>query len=172
MIFDHAGSQKAHVSLALLVAIAGFLLCASAWAQETTGSISGTVKDPSGAVVPNAQVTLRDIEKNTDVRTAKTGDTGDFSFPQLPVAHYSLTVEASGFRRLEQTGIVLNVNDKLTFFPTLEVGAASSGKSGSRSPPGEYAGCRGLRRGDRHAGARAHHEQPGLGTTLNSGAGD
>ncbi|MDR3675889.1 MAG: carboxypeptidase-like regulatory domain-containing protein [Acidobacteriota bacterium] len=125
MIFDHAGSQKAHVSLALLVAIAGFLLCASAWAQETTGSISGTVKDPSGAVVPNAQVTLRDIEKNADVRTAKTGDTGDFSFPQLPVAHYSLTVEASGFRKLVQTGIVLNVNDKLTFFPTLEVGATS-----------------------------------------------
>ena len=125
MIFDHAGSQKAHVSLALLVAIAGFLLCASAWAQETTGSISGTVKDPSGAVVPNAQVTLRDIEKNADVRAAKTGDTGDFSFPQLPVAHYSLTVEASGFRKLVQGGIVLNVNDKLTFFPTLEVGAAS-----------------------------------------------
>jgi hypothetical protein len=123
MKFNHAGWQKVPVSRALLVAIAGLLICASAWAQETTGSISGTVKDPSGAVVPSAKITLRDTEKNADVRTAKTGASGDFSFPQLPVGRYSFMVEAPGFRKLEQGGIELNVHDKLTFFPTLEVGA-------------------------------------------------
>ena len=122
---DHAGWQKIYLSLALLVAIAGLLICASAWAQETTGSISGTVKDPSGAVVPNAQITLRDTDKNADIRTAKTGATGDFSLPELPLGRYSFTVEAAGFRKFVQAGIVLNVDDKLTFFPTLEVGAAS-----------------------------------------------
>ncbi len=94
-------------------------------AQETTGAISGTVKDPSGAVVPNAQVTLRDTEKNADVRTMTTSATGEFSFPQLPVGRYSFTVEATGFRKFVQAGIVLNVNDKLTFFPSLEVGGTS-----------------------------------------------
>jgi uncharacterized surface anchored protein len=89
MKFDHAGGRKVYWSLALLVALAGLLMGASAWAQETTGSISGTVKDPSGAVVPNAKVTLRDTDKNTDVRTAKTGATGDFAFVELPVGRYS-----------------------------------------------------------------------------------
>ena len=94
------------------------------WAQETTGSISGTVKDPSGAVIPKAKVILRDTEKNVDVRTATTGAGGEFSFAQLPVSQYSLTVEAENFRKFVETGIVPNVNDKLTFFPTLEIGAA------------------------------------------------
>jgi hypothetical protein len=108
----------------LALSAAGLLLCASGWAQETTGSISGTVKDPSGAVVPNAKVTLRDTEKNVDVRTATTGLTGDFAFPELPVGRYSFTVEAAGFRKFLQAGIVLNVDDKLTFFPSLKVGVA------------------------------------------------
>jgi hypothetical protein len=125
MKFDHAGWQKVYVSLALLVTMAGFLFCASAWAQETTGAISGTVKDPSGAVVPNAKVNLRDTDKNADVRAATTGATGDFSFPELPVGRYAFTVEAAGFRKFVQADIVLNVNDKLTFFPALEVGAAT-----------------------------------------------
>jgi hypothetical protein len=103
---------------------AGLILCASARAQETTGSISGTVKDSSGAVVPKARVTLRDTEKNADVRTATTSATGDFAFPELPVGRYSFTVEAAGFRKFVQADIVLNVDDKLTFFPSLEVGVA------------------------------------------------
>ena len=76
-------------------------------------------------MVPDAKVTLRDTDKNADVRTAKTGATGDFAFPQLPVGHYSFTVEAAGFQKFVQAGIVLNVNDKLTFFASLEVGAAT-----------------------------------------------
>jgi len=96
-----------------------------AWAQETTGSISGTVKDPTGAVVPKAKVTLRDTDKNVDVRVVFTGAGGEFSFAQLPVSHYALTVEAENFQKFVLTGIVLNVNDKLTFFPTLRVGATT-----------------------------------------------
>ena len=108
----------------LLLAVL-ILAVASAWAQETTGSISGTVKDTTGAVITNAQVTLRDTDKNIDVRTAETGSSGEFSLAQLPVSHYSLAVEAKGFQKFVVTGISLHVNDKLTFFPTLQVGAAS-----------------------------------------------
>ena len=149
---DHSGLRKVYLSLALLAQVkgrvclkrcllsavallaAGLLLCTSAPAQVTTGAISGTVKDPSGAVVPNAQVTLRDIEKNADVRTMTTSTAGEFSFPQLPVGRYSFTVEATGFRKFVQAGIVLNVNDKLTFFPTLEVGGTSESVTVETAP--------------------------------------
>src|ERR1022692_4158474 len=99
------------------------LLCASAWAQETTGSISGTVKDPSGAVVPRAKVTLTDIEKHSVVRMASSGSAGEFAFPQIPFGRYSITVEAQGFKKYVEDRIDLNVDDKLTFTPTLQVGA-------------------------------------------------
>ncbi|HUJ30059.1 MAG TPA: carboxypeptidase regulatory-like domain-containing protein [Candidatus Acidoferrum sp.] len=107
------------------VLFVALLMCVVAGAQQNTGSISGTVKDPSGAVFPGAKVTLIDSERGVTVRTATTGDAGEFSFPNLPVSHYSITVEASGFRKFVETGIVLNVNDKLTLFPQLELGATT-----------------------------------------------
>ena len=95
-------------------------------AQENTGSISGTVKDPTGAVVPNAKVTVTDINKNIVVRTFKTGGAGEFSFPSLPVSRYSVSVEVQGFQTYVQSGLVLNVNDKLTVSATLQVGSEST----------------------------------------------
>ncbi len=111
--------QKVLLLAVLIVAMA------SAWAQETTGSISGTVTDSTGAVITNAQVVLKDTDKNINVRTVKTGSAGEFSLPQLPVGNYSLTVEAKGFQKYLVTGITLHVNDKLTFLPILKVGAES-----------------------------------------------
>ncbi len=106
--------------------IFAFLMCCAATrAQQTTGDISGTVKDPSGALVPNATVTLTDTDKNIVIRTVSTGSSGGFAFPQLPVGHYAITVEAPNFQKYTQTGIVLNVNDKLTLFPTLQVGTTA-----------------------------------------------
>ncbi len=119
------GYLKRHLCFFARLLAAGLLLCASAPAQQTTGAISGTVKDSTGGVVPSAQVTLRDTDKNANVRTMNTSDSGDFAFPQLPVGHYSITVEAQGFQKYVQTGIVLSVNDKLTFFPVLQVGGTS-----------------------------------------------
>jgi hypothetical protein len=92
-------------------------------AQEVTGSIAGTVKDPSGAVVAGATITITDLDKKVVVRTVTTGDSGSFSAPGLHVGHYSVTVESSNFQKYIQTGISLNVNDKLTVSPTLKVGS-------------------------------------------------
>jgi hypothetical protein len=97
----------------------------SLWGQEITGSIVGTVKDSTGAVVPNATVTLTNTDKNIIVRVIKTGNSGEFSAPLLPIGHYSLAVEAPGFQKLVQTSIVLNASDKLTYTPTLNVGSTS-----------------------------------------------
>jgi hypothetical protein len=114
-------------ALIRIVVIAAFCswFCCAALAQENTGSIAGTVKDQSGAVIPNAKVSVTDIEKNIVVRTGKTGGGGEFSFPSLPVGRYSVAVELQGFQTYTQTGLVLNVNDKLTVAPVMRVGSES-----------------------------------------------
>lgn len=108
-----------HVAVLLSI----LLFAVTLRAQNVTGSIAGTVKDASGGAVPNAKVTITDEEKNVVVRTVKTGSAGEFSFPVLPVGRYSVTVEAPNFKKYVQSGLILNVNDKLTVYPTLEVGS-------------------------------------------------
>src|SRR5690348_14827020 len=110
--------------LAVIAALCCWL-AGAAIAQEITGNIAGTVKDPQGAVVPNATVTITNTDKNAVIRTVKTGAGGEFAAPLLPVGHYSFTVEAPGFQKYEQTGITLNLADHLTFFPSLQVGSST-----------------------------------------------
>jgi hypothetical protein len=95
------------------------------WAQQTTGSIGGTVTDSSGAVVPNAKITITDTDKKVVVRTLTTGDAGEYYASGLPVGNYSVAAEASNFQRILQSGIVLHVNDRLTVSPVLKVGASN-----------------------------------------------
>ena len=76
--------------ITLVCLLAVLLCCAGAWAQVTTGLIAATVKDTSGAVVPNATVTLTNTDTNVVVRTVKTGGGGEFTAPLLPIGHYSL----------------------------------------------------------------------------------
>jgi hypothetical protein len=109
---------------------AGILLCALALpsatlrAQEITGTISGTVNDTSGGVVPEAKVTL--LSENTGVsRKAATNASGVFFFNRLPIGRYVLAVEKAGFKRFERPGVVLNVDDKLNFDIVLQVGAVT-----------------------------------------------
>lgn len=115
------GSSKKQIMLFVLLAAS--LVCTSAFAQETTGSIAGVVKDPSGAVVPGAKVTLVNMDTKAVVRTVTSGGSGDFAFPQIPVGHYSVTVEAPSFKKFEEAGINLNVSDRLSVTATLQIGA-------------------------------------------------
>ena len=113
----------------LLVAGLSAGLCGAAWAQEVTGSIVGTVTDSKGGVVPNAKVTITNSDQHVVVRTLTTDDHGQYAAPLLPVGHYSVTVEVAGFKKVTQTGIVLNVSDKLAANFTLEVGTVSESVS-------------------------------------------
>src|SRR5438270_6410620 len=110
--------------LGLIATLCSWLLC-TAMAQENTGSISGTVKDQTGAVIPNAKVILIDTDKNVVARSAKSGGGGEFSFPSLPIGHYSVTVEMPNFQTYTQTGMALSVNDRLQVNATLQVGSES-----------------------------------------------
>ncbi len=79
----------------------------AAWAQSTA-AITGTVTDPQGAVVPNAKVTLTNLEKGT-VRTTQTDSTGNYQLPSLPVGKYDLAIEAPGLAKWESKDLVLQV---------------------------------------------------------------
>ena len=97
-------------------------LSASTWAQEITGSISGTVKDSAGSAVGGATVTITDSAKKIVVRTVTTGDAGEFSAPLVPVAFYDITVEAANFKKHVETQVKVNVNERRTVDVTLEAG--------------------------------------------------
>jgi hypothetical protein len=100
------------------------LLSSSAWAQSSTTSLRGTVTDTSGATVAKADVTLSNPERAIE-RTTKTGAAGEFEFLQFTPGTYHLTIQMSGFRKFEQTGIQLLVNTPATVNVKLEVGATS-----------------------------------------------
>ncbi len=92
-------------------------------AQEITGQIRGTVTDPSGAVVPNATVTVTNTDRNQLVRALQTNSAGEYVASLLPVGRYSVAVEVSGFKRFVKTDIVLNVSDRLVVDVPLQTGA-------------------------------------------------
>jgi hypothetical protein len=86
-----------------------------------TGIIVGTVTDASGAAIPGATVTATQQETGT-TRSMTTGAAGDFSFPQLPVGHYTLKVSKSDFRPYTQKDILLQVDQSVTLHVTLALG--------------------------------------------------
>src|ERR1700733_1576099 len=95
-------------------------LLATAWAG-VGGSISGAIKDQSGAAIAQASVTL--IDTSTGVRrTATADDRGTYTFPVLPVGNYVLEANHPGFQPYRRTGIALDTNDALLLDIVLQVG--------------------------------------------------
>ena len=94
-------------------------------AQEVSGSISGTIVDPSGASVSGAAVTITNTDRGVVVRQVTTNKTGFYSAPSLPLGSYSVSIAAKGFKNSTVTGLVLNANDQLKVDQKLAVGAAT-----------------------------------------------
>ena len=99
----------------------GILLPVAALAQETRGTISGTVRDGDG-VIPGASVTIRNTETNVG-QTLVTNDSGYFEAPLLNPGNYEVTVQMQGFKIATRSDIALGVGQRLTVPLTLEVGA-------------------------------------------------
>ncbi|HXA08164.1 MAG TPA: carboxypeptidase-like regulatory domain-containing protein [Bryobacteraceae bacterium] len=109
--------------------VAGILLCliaslAPLGAQTTSGAVVGTVTDPSGAVIGGASITVTNVDTSISVK-ATTDASGEYVVTPLSVGHYSVTVEATGFKRSIRTDITLNVQDRLRVDAKLEVGAVT-----------------------------------------------
>ncbi len=86
----------------------------------TTGTIQGSVLDPQGAVVPGAEVEVRNLDTNFR-RTITTGPEGRFVFLQLPPGRYTATITKQGFGTLVQDGISLTVGQAVNLSPTMSV---------------------------------------------------
>ena len=106
---------KSFFALLLLV-----LFCPLLMAQDT-GSITGTVTDASGAVVPNAQVTVSNPSRGV-TRTTATNSSGDYLVAGLPAGTYNIVISAQGFKKYQQTGLILRVAQKLRGDAKLNVG--------------------------------------------------
>ena len=104
---------------------AGLLLAFALNAQVDTGTILGTVRDNSGAVVANATVTVRNQGTDFSQSTA-TSSTGTFTITPLKVGAYSVEVEAPGFKKEKRIGLELNIQQQLVTDFNLEVGNVST----------------------------------------------
>ena len=117
----------------LSLAFLGFAGHASA--QVATGSISGTVVDPTGASVPDATVKVH-VRATDAEATAKTDSGGGFKFPQLPAGIVDVSISKSGFRTSKFNGVQINVNADYAFGEIrLEVGEATATVEVTAAPP-------------------------------------
>ena len=96
----------------------------SGFAQLPTGTILGTVKDSSGATVPEAQITVTSIDTNS-IRTAVTGNDGSFRVSALRPGHYSVRVEKTGFTPETRALLTLDVAQELVVNVTIQVGSSA-----------------------------------------------
>src|SRR5262245_56996048 len=103
------------------------LLCVSSGvclAQSSTASINGIVRDPSGSVIPAAEVLLTNTQTNVE-RKATTNDVGGYVFLNILPGQYRLQATKAGFKTSKQSEFTLTVNQTVTFDLTLEVGEIS-----------------------------------------------
>src|SRR5262249_1199585 len=109
----------------LIIFLLAFVcLLSTAFGQTTTAAITGTVTDPSGAAIPNVKVTAINTATNV-ANTTQSNDAGVYNFPFLPIGDYTITAEASGFKRVVLGPFRVEVNQIARIDPRLEVGQLS-----------------------------------------------
>ena len=125
------GSCNAHFAPAwrlpgvlLLVRFIVLLILAADSFAHNGGVVSGTVKDPSNAVVPNVTVTATEIDTNLKQRV-NSNDRGFYSFPDLPVGRYDLLIEAAGFQPYRRTGIMIDANSLQVVDAVMQIGGST-----------------------------------------------
>jgi hypothetical protein len=104
-----------------------FVLCSlTARAQELTATLSGTVTDTSGAVIPHASITITQNGVNGAARVVESDGAGNYTATNLTAGTYSISVVATGFETYKGNSIVLNVAEKHAFNAQLKAGSAST----------------------------------------------
>src|SRR5262245_4805269 len=116
---NRVSSARAVWTALLLMFLASSLL----FAQSDLGSINGFVKDPSGSTVPGAKVTARN--QSGLERQATTNESGYYTITNIPSGMYSISVEASGFKKFESNNNKLDPSAVLSLDATLTIGAAT-----------------------------------------------
>jgi hypothetical protein len=121
---DELGAvQKLASFLAVCVVVLG--LSTAGLAQELAATLTGTVTDPSGAVVAGAAVLVHNNETGIDVRSVTTTNSGNFNITNLPAGRYTVTVRNGGFQTYVANEVILNVAEKHTLDVQLKTGKTS-----------------------------------------------
>jgi Carboxypeptidase regulatory-like domain len=115
-------SMKVGFVVLLLIGVLGVLQ--PAWSQEVTASIVGTVTDPSGAPLKDADVTATDTERGT-VLSTKTNDAGAYNIPRIQVGNYTVKISAPGFQTAVHSDIVLVLNQTARIDMQMKMGQVS-----------------------------------------------
>jgi hypothetical protein len=110
------------------------LISVTANAQVTTADLVGTIKDNSGAVVRGVKITLTNDATGVS-RSVTTDDDGNYIFTSLQPGRYAITAEASGFRKVERTGVELQVNQRARIDLDLQVGQVGETVQITGAPP-------------------------------------
>src|ERR1700722_3217894 len=111
-------------NLATLFCLMLLALASPLWAQKDAGAIVGLVRDPSGAVVTGAKVTVTDAERGVDV-VLSTNAQGEYVASPLKIGHYTVTVEKQGFKKAIAGPVEVNIQDRLSVDLKLEPGMAT-----------------------------------------------
>jgi hypothetical protein len=117
----HRGRMKSYFACLIACLLACATFCQG---QTTTATLSGNITDSSGAGVPGAAVTATNLDTNIS-RTITTVADGSYSLLFLPIGRYRLEVNHAGFKKFEQTGIILEVNRNARVDGTLQVGGVN-----------------------------------------------
>ena len=117
--------QVTHLRMVVAVVLSFFCGFAAVPLRAAAGgSISGTVKDPSGAAIPDTAIIIRNVETGTQ-ETVNANAEGFYSFTVLPVGHYEIETFRPGFKPYKRTGLVIDIDTRLQIDVILEVGEQS-----------------------------------------------
>ena len=118
------GSKLKNFNKLCLAFALACLMGTALWAQAIFATLTGIVSDASGAVIANAQVTLRNAESG-DERTTVTDSQGYYTFASVPVGTYNLTITAPGFQGFKVNGIAMGGGEKRNVNASLQVGSTN-----------------------------------------------
>jgi hypothetical protein len=152
MFSRYGTATRAQQTALLIMCIAISLAFPRAMAQAIFGSINGTITDPSGAVVPNASITITDTDKGT-TRVVTGSDSGAYLVHDLIPDHYQLKIEAPGFASVQSEVISVSADSSAQVNFELKPGSASQTVEVTAEAPGVE---------DRSRG-RIHHAQYAYG---------
>jgi hypothetical protein len=136
MAFERSFFRSLQRVAFLAVAVVCFLLVhtPAAFGQVDEGSVTGTVLDPTGAVVPNAQVTLLNTDQGISLET-HSDNSGSYVFSPVRIGNYTITVTAAGFSTTTQQKLTVAVGQQLQVNVSLKTGVASENVIVSTAPP-------------------------------------
>jgi len=119
---------------ACIAAVTLFMTAAVSFGQVDTGSILGTIKDTTGALVPGAKVTLTNDDTGRVIATTS-GGAGEYTFSPIKIGHYSLAAEFKGFQRVEHTHVTVEVQQRVLVDFVLQPGQTTETVLVTGEPP-------------------------------------